>query len=220
MRFRNLALPALLAVAANVVSFVYDAILLNSIAAKTSQSYTKLLTDFAGSNLLPALALTLFFFFVYAEASGQIKGEARAKAAVVSSSLMVLYVAGKMFQFGLYAFTLWTMPNLSLDRSVLASGFFYLVWNSFLITFLIAFAIKRGTAASRVVPRLAGVLAAFTLYAAVWTSVQLYARHDSLALALPNYAVILFGSATHLLFFVVVWRRWRPDLPTHQNIVS
>ncbi len=216
MRFRNLALPALLAAGGIVVSLVYNAILLNTIAAKTSQSYIKLLVDFAGSNFLPVLAVLLFFFCLYAEGSGQIGGGARAKAAIVSSSLMMLYVALGILRLGLYALTPWITPNLNLDRSVLAFGLFRLVSHSFWVVLLIAFASKRGTAAGRAIPRVAGVLAAFTLSAAVWTSVQLHARHDPLGL----YAVFLLGSVPQLLFFVVVWGKWRPDLPIHENVVS
>jgi len=220
MRFRNLALPALLAAGGIVVSLVYDAIMLNTFAAKTSQSYIKVLFDFAGSNFLPVLALSLFFFCLYAEGSGQIGSEARVKAAIVSSSLMVLYVAGRILHLGLYALALWTTPNLDLDRSVLANRLFYLICDSFWVALLIAFATKRGMAAGRVIPRVAGVLAAFMLSAAVWTSVQLHTRHDPLGLASRNYAVFLLGSVPKLLFLVVVWRRWRPELSIHENVVS
>ncbi len=220
MRFRNLALPALLAAGGIVVSLVYEAILLNTIAAKTSQSYIKLLFSVAGSYSLPALATLLFFFCLYAEGSGRIGSEARAKAAMVSSSLMVLYVAGRILSFGLYALALWTTPNFNLDRGDLANQIFYLVWNSFWVAFLIAFATKRETATSRAIPRVAGVLAAFTLCVAVWTSVQLHTHHDPLGLALRNYAVFLLGCVTQLLFLVVVWRRWRQDMPIHENVVS
>jgi len=220
MRFRNLALPALLAAGGIVVWLVYEAIFLNTIAAKTSQSYIKVLVNFAGSNFLPVLALSLFFFCLYAEGSGKIGSEARAKAAIVSSSLMVLYVARGIFSLGPYALALWTTPNLNLDRSVLANQLFYLICDSFWAVLLIAFAAKRGTTASRAIPKVAGVLAAFTLFTAVWTSVQLHTSHDPSGLASRNYAVFLLGWVTQLLFLVVIWRRWRPDLPIHENVVS
>jgi hypothetical protein len=220
MRFRNLALPALLAAGGIVVWLVYSAIWLNTIAAKTSQSYIKVLVDFASWNFLPALALSLFFFCLYAEGSGRIGSEVRAKAVIVSSSLMVLYVAGGILNLGLYAFALWTTPKLDLDRSFLANRLFYLICESFWVVLLIVFATKRGTAARRAIPRVAGILTAFTLCTAVWTSVQLYTHHDPLGLALRNYAVFLLGCATQLLFLVVVWRRCRPDFPIHENVVS
>ncbi len=216
MRFRNLAL---LVVAAIVVSLVYDAILLNTIAAKVSQSYVKLLLNFAASNFLPALALSIFFFCFCAEGLGQIGSEVRAKAAMVSSSLMVLYVGGGILRLGLDVLALRT-TNLSLDRSFIASRLLYLICDLSWIVFLIAFATKREKAASRAIPRVAGVLAVFTLCAAVWTSAQLYNPHDPLGLASRNYTVFLFGWATQMLFFVMVWKRWRPDLPIHPNVLS
>jgi hypothetical protein len=217
MRFRNLAF---LVVAAIVVSLVYDAVLLNTIAAKASQSKVKLALNFAAFDFLPALALSLFFFCVCAEGLGQIEGSARAKAAMVSSSLMVLYIGGSILHLGLYVLALWTTHDLRLDCSLVASRLFYLICNSFWVAFLIAFATKREMAASRAIPRLAGVLAVLTLFAAVWTSVQLYNHHDPLGLALRNCTVFLFGSATQMLFFVQVWKRWKPDLPIHSNVVS
>jgi hypothetical protein len=221
MRFRNLALPALLAGVATIVSIVFTAISLNSFAAKISQSYIELLTRFAPSIFLPSLVLSLFFFFVFAEGSGQIKGGVRAKAAVVFSCLMVLFVMGKMLRFGLFAYELWKMPDLiHLNRSAFVHDFITIVWDSCLAAFLIAFATQRGTAASGVIPKLAGVLGAFTLYGAVWSSMQVHALDYSLALSLRSLAVILVSAATHLLFFVVVWRKWRPNLPVHENVVS
>lgn len=215
MRFRNLAL---LVVAAIVVSLVYDAVLLNSIAAKASQSYAKLLLNFAASNFLPALALLLFFFCLWAEGSGQIGGGARAKAAMVSSSLIVLHIGGAILHLGFYVLALCTVPNLRLDRSLVASQVFDLIWNSFWVAFLIAFATKREMEASRVIPRLAGVLAVFALFAAVCTSVQLYNPNDPVALR--NCTVFFFGSVTQMLFFVVAWKQWKPELPIHPNVVS
>ena len=216
MRFRNFAL---LAIIATVVPFVYNVISFY-LLVRTTHSYSQIAFFSVISSLLPELSLALFFFFVYAEALGQIKAETRAKAAVVSTILMGLDAARNLFRLVAYALALLITPSLinPHDSVLLANGFFQLGSSVLFIVFLIAFTTNKRILASRVIPRVAGVLGIFTVFQSVWSSVQIH--NSSFALGWASYAVGVCGWVGFLVFYIVVWRRWQPDLSIHENVVS
>ncbi len=134
--------------------------------------------------------------------------------------LTVLSAAGETLHVavGIYTLRHYDVPS----RSELWAQVFGLLETFIWIVFLIAFSSKKVTATTRLIPSISGVLALFTFCSGVWSSVQMwkaFVANPHLPMASWDYALLLFGRGTLILFYVEIWRRWKRDLTIQQNVV-
>jgi len=160
--------------------------------------------------LLAVLIQALFLCILYAEASEWIKAKARAVIAFVLSILLVLDGGGSTLNVA-------SKILAGSDSMIHIPEVFRWIWLSLWIAFLITCSSTRVTGTSRFAPKVAGVFALYIFFCAVWGSLMLHTAH--VTLLSWNHARFLSWSAAMFLFFVAIWRRWKRDLPIHENIV-
>jgi hypothetical protein len=184
---------------------------------------------------LPALALAFFFSVLYGEASGQIRAETRIVAAALAGVFMGLDAGRSLLSLVkniVFVFVTIKPPDFIAVPSIrvtIANHLLDFIGSMSWMLFLVGFARRRRAVAPRAIPRLAVVLAIFIACRCLWDWYLLFdaQRHAETYLAPSSWeetllmnAFGLFVSGTSILFFLTVWKRWKPDLSVDENLVA
>jgi hypothetical protein len=181
---------------------------------------------------IPDLVLPVFFVFLYGEASGRIKPEARSIAAIPAAVLMLaggLYVIWLMHGTATVSSQPRTIVGFSVPLMFISQSIWVvirLLW----VAIFIGFAVDTRATTGRTIPRLAAVL---VICYAAFVSLGWYQQthsstprptvqlHPYPALLLDAFNLLAWASVPVLLVLpVVLWRRWQAQLSVHQNVLG
>lgn len=173
---------------------------------------------------IPAIVLFVFFVFLYGEASGRIKSEARGIAAITAAALMLV----------VELYVIWVIhESLRFRMSLVLFGNSILFVRRLLwVAIFIGFSANILPAMSRMISKLAAalVICYVAFISLIWYEQVRYPTPRSTAGAhsfwlnarlLGVFNVIQWASVPVLLvFLIIVWRRWQAQLSVHENVLG
>lgn len=181
---------------------------------------------------IPAVVLPVFFVFLYGEARGRIKPEARGIAAITAAALMLI---SEMFVIWAMHATAIIRPNVTVSFSVplaLVSQSIWLVRRLLWVAIFIGFSANILPTMSRMISKLAAVLVICYVASVIllWYMQAYFPNPQSTAQSHPFwlnarlldiFSVIQWaGVPVLLVFLITVWRRWQAQLSVHENVLG
>lgn len=183
---------------------------------------------------IPAVVLPVFFVFLYGEACGRIKSEARNIAAITAAALMLiseLLVIWAMHTTAILS----SRQNVTVSFSVplaLVSQSIGLVRRLLWVAIFIGFSANILPTMSRMISKLAAVLVICYVASVIllWYMQAYFPNPQSTAQSHPFwlnarlldvFSVIQWARVPVLLVFLItVWRRWQAQLSVHENVLG
>lgn len=170
--------------------------------------------------LAAGIAATLFFVFLYREASRLTVANTRVQVATASALLMFVQVICAGWEVT-QIMSASMLPNASvvLVKQILFGLVLSIGWTMLFLAFA-----ERPTVPLRsMVPSLAGfvaVMSVLSTVAAYLFPASAHHLHASSPIVLSNVVLSLYTTVSLLVFFIVVWRKWDSRMPVHEIVVG
>lgn len=183
---------------------------------------------------IPAVVLFVFFVFLYGEASGRIKSEARRIAAITAAVLMLvgeLYVIWAMHATAILSSRQNVTASFSAPLALVIQSIVFvrrLLW----VAIFVGFGANILSRMSRMMSKFAAalVICYMAFISLIWYEQIRYPNPQSTARPhsfwlnaklLGAFNVIQWaGEPVLLVFLIVVWMRWQAQRSVHENVIS